>query len=141
MLIPLLFFPSGFFLMIFGIWSLGKTISLVRDGIRTTGRVIEVKAIRRFSRDPAMRINYARVVKYLDNQNRSNTFEETIYSGYRFNPPKIGDHVSVIYHLEKPSEAQIISFVNMYIFPAVMIVGGVGFLAIAAAESNVKIFS
>lgn len=114
--IPFLLFPSLFVLG--GVWWLSNNMSLIEEGIKVEGKVVEVVSRNDSDGD---RIYYP-IAQFL-NENGETVTKELDY-GTSPASYSVGDPISIVYRKETPNELYINSSFWIYTFPGIFIAMG-----------------
>lgn len=127
-----LVFGAGF--LLFGIIQFVKTNKLVKNGVTTSAKVVEIKEKESVSQDSegfsTTSYSYAPVFEFTDKKGEKYTVESR-HGFASKNKFKVGDSVNVIYLEEKPEDASIKKAGPLWLLPIILLSLGVLFLILA----------
>jgi len=125
-------FSIGF--LIFGIIQFVKTRKLVKNGITTSAKIVEIREKESTSQDSegltSTSYSYAPVFEFTDKKGEKYTVESR-HGFASKNKFKIGDTVDIIYLEEKPQDASLKKAGALWLLPIILLSLGVLFLVLA----------
>lgn len=116
--VKLIFFGFGSIWIAFGAFFYIYIQSFASKASRTTGTVVKLEKVRSYSTTASssgFHTVYYPVIQYQTQYGKNVTF--TAHSGSNPSPYKRGDQVTILYDLENPQKARIMSFTSLWLAP------------------------
>lgn len=115
--------------LIIGPILLYKNIKFVQNAYKTTGQIEDIKVYhKKNNENHYSKRMYAAIIEFKTISGKLIRFESNSSSSFK---PKLGKEVKILYYEDKPENAKIDSFFQLYILPIIVIMFGLLMLFLA----------